>query len=199
MKRLSSIFLAAMSMLAMAQSSTVPSVTLSVDHIHSVFFDTNLSASADSAVKIASAVLNSLEFRDSILNYTFPCQNYGNRKCHAEPITGQTVLDSLYTKASVSLSLFLNDCGGGTFGYSHYGIPEITSCYHTVDDDDDHLPFAYKYAYHICHEYMHIVGFYHFKPPKHRIIRQDIAENTGWIAFYILERWYDSHKKVPGF
>ena len=146
---------------------------------------------ADTAMLIASAVLNSQEFRDSILSYTFLCANNdGDKKCTKRDIPGNIVLDSLYRQQNVALNLILNDCGGGTFGESSKNVFQIESCYRTIQEDDEVLPFTYKYAYHICHEYMHIVGFFHFRNPKHRIRNDDIAEKTGWVAYYILDRWY---------
>ena len=93
----------------------------------------------------------------------------------------------------------LNDgsCTDGVFGESSEDEFEIESHFITIDCDDS-ISFAYKYAYHICHEYMHIIGFYHYLPPHRRIRNKDIAEQTGWTAYYIITRWLRKGIKISG-
>ncbi len=167
-------------------------VSLSIEKFNS--FDQKYRASADSAIKIANALLNSQEFRDSLSKYKFSCKNYNQSSCEGI-IFGKVALDSLYRKQNVALILnLLNE--GGAFGDSRKDVYEINSHFITIRDDDDVLPFAYKYAYHICHEYMHIVGFYHFQKVKRRVRSLDVAEQTGWTAYYILDKWYKEKKKI---
>src|SRR5450432_3526683 len=91
------------------------------------FFKPELRKSADSALIIAAAVLNSQEFRDSISKYQFPCLNYLKKckqKCAAceDIIPEKVILDSLYRLKRDSLNLNLindGDCEGGSFGYSY--------------------------------------------------------------------------------
>jgi hypothetical protein len=159
-------------------------------------------ATAERAVRIANAVLNSQEFRDSIAKHSYPCKNYLSvckKKCQScsDIISTKTILDSLYRKTKWDLDLELNPCGGGVFGETSEDSHEINSCYLTIEQDDEVLPFEYKYAYHICHEYMHVVGFYHFQGVKQRVRYTDIAESTGWIAYYILDRWYKEGRVIP--
>jgi hypothetical protein len=157
-------------------------------------FDEKYRTSADSAIKIANILLNSQEFRDSLIKYKFSCKNYNESTCEGT-ISGKVALDSLYRKKNVVLTLnLLNE--GGSFGDSRKDVYEINSHFITLINDDNVLPFAYIYAYHICHEYMHIVGFYHFQKVKRRVRNLDIAEQTGWTAYYILDKWYKEKKKL---
>lgn len=194
------------SSITFGQTKTYVPISFSLKS-NSSFFKPELRKSADSALIIAAAVLNSQEFRDSISKYFFPCKNYLSQcktKCRncSDTIPTRVILDSLYRLKRDSLQLILlNDgvCkGGGSFGYSSADVFIITSHFITIDCDDDVLSFAYKYAYHICHEYMHIVGFYHYLNPKRRIRDKDIAEKTGWIAYSILDRWHKMGKKIEG-
>ena len=160
---------------------------------------------ADSALIIAAAVLNSQEFRDSLSKYKFICQNYSDscslkcEDCDHGIISTKVILDSLYRLKRGPIQLILRNDGtcnkGGSFGFSEKDKFVITSHYITIKCDDT-LSFAYKYAYHICHEYMHISGFYHFLPPSSRIRNQDVAEQTGWTAYYIITGWKKSGKKI---
>lgn len=135
------------------------------------------------AIKIANAVLNSEQFRDSIKKYDFKCENYG-KKCSGKRIKSDEVLKELYKYSSYDLDLIMKNCGN-EFGHSEKDKHYIQSCYKVLKRDDIKLPFEYIYAYHICHEYMHIVGFFHTDHVD------DVAEKTGWIAYYILDKWFD--------
>lgn len=146
---------------------------------HSKHVDSHTAAEA---VRIANIVLNSQEFRDSVLTYNFKCENYGD-PCSGSKIPGSTVLDSTYKFNTFALSLTMNKCLY-EYGHSEEGKHYIESCYGKLRKDDKVLPFAYIYAYHICHEYMHIVGYYH---TDHK---DDVAERVGYIGYYILKRWF---------
>jgi len=159
-------------------------------------------ASADRAIQIANAVLNSKEFRDSLSAHSYQCRNYlaaCRTKCRSctDVIPSKVILDSLYRNAQWYLDLELNPCGGGVFGETSEDSHIISSCKATIEEDDEVLPFEYKYAYHICHEYLHIVGFYHHQGVKQRVRYNDVAESAGWIAYYILDRWYRERRVIP--
>lgn len=47
------------------------------------------------------------------------------------------------------------------------------------------LPFLYAYAAHICHEFMHNVGFCH-----HSNDTDDVAVAVGEIAYFNIKKWY---------
>lgn len=174
-------------------------------NLKSSFFEEKYKKTADSALIIAAAVLNSEAFRDSISKYVFTCKNY-LKKCQSkcancgDTISTKTIFDSLYRNKFYSLNLILENIGscGGTFGTSRENSPTIKSKFIAINCDYSTVSFAYKYAYHICHEYMHIVGFYHYLKPKQRIRNEDIAEKTGWVAADILEDWQKRNVKIKG-
>lgn len=146
------------------------------------------SATAVDALKIATIILNSQEFSDSLNRYNFTCENYGV-KCNNERIKGSVVLDSLLRAKNVALDLTMRNCSH-EYGHSEKDKYFIKSCYRKLRKDDNTLPFSHIYAYHICHEYMHIVGFFHTD------YIDDVAEKVGWIAYYILDRWYKENRKL---
>jgi hypothetical protein len=147
-----------------------------------------LRKSADSAMYIASVLLDSKEFQDVLLKSNFTCKNYG-RYCKDQcadcdgRFNGQVVMDSIHRQDKVAVDLFLNNCRG-EFGRAARNIFKIQSCYKVVRNDAGWLPFSYCYAYHIAHEYMHIIGFFH---TDHK---DDVAEKVGLIGYEILNRWY---------
>jgi|GEM_PF-1610304 len=149
----------------------------------------HLRASADSAMYIASVLLNSKEFQDSVNRYTFTCRNYW-RGCKpsctscADRFSGRVVLDSAYRHASPSIDLILDNRNVGALGSAAMNVLRITSHYPPIRRDAPSLPFSYSYAYHIAHEYMHIVGF------SHTDHVDDVAEKVGWIGYFILKRWH---------
>ncbi len=143
---------------------------------------------AANAIRIASLVLNSQEFRDSLNKYDFKCENYGET-CSSSRIKGSVVLDSTYRVQIFELDLIMKTCIN-EYGHSEEDKHYIQSCYGKLRKDDKKLPFSYIYAYHICHEYMHIVGYYH---TDHK---DDVAEKVGWIAYYILDRWFDEKRNL---
>lgn len=142
---------------------------------------------ADSALHIASVLLSSADFKDTIMGFTFMCRNYSQycqtscKSCD-DRFKGKVVLDSVFRDLEVKLDLFLRDCGN-EYGHSTRNIHEIYSCQPVVFYDEKNLSPAYCYAYHIAHEYMHIVGFFH---TDHK---DDVAERTGWIGWKILLKW----------
>lgn len=171
----------------------------------SKFFDEKYRKTADSALIIAAAVLNSNAFRDSISKYVFSCKNYLNKcykKCNdcEDTIYSKTIFDSLYRTSFYTLELNLENKRGrdGSFGNSSENNSTIESYFITINEDISTVSFAYKYAYHICHEYMHIVGFYHYLGYKERIRNEDIAEKTGWVTAEILEDWQNRNVKIEG-
>ena len=49
----------------------------------------------------------------------------------------------------------------------------------------DDLPFIHAYAVHLCHEFMHNIGYCHTDHSH-----TDIAEEVGEIAFYYIVKWH---------
>ncbi len=144
------------------------------------------------ALIIATKVFNSEAFRDSICKYTFDCRNQDPLLQNCNNISANQVLQMLYTYGTRTLKLKIKRGGGRTFGESSKDNPLISSYYRTIENDAA-LPFIYKYAYHICHEYMHIIGYSHFQSAREREIYNDVAEATGWIAYNIISDWYYHH------
>jgi len=142
---------------------------------------------ADSALHIASVLLSSADFKDTISKLDFTCQNYSDYcrencgKC-SDRFSGTVVLDSVFRQKDVKLNLFLRKCRN-EFGHASRNINEIYSCQPVAFFDEKDLSPAYCYAYYIAHEYMHIVGFFH---TDHK---DDVAEKTGWIGWEILLNW----------
>src|SRR5258708_38328995 len=64
----------------------------------------------------------------------------------------------------------------------------VTSYFANIECDmSSDLPFPYAYGVHLCHEFMHDVGYCH---TDHK---DDVAEEVGWIAFYFINKWYHEH------
>ena len=163
-------------------------VILSVQQYNSADYPA-LSTSADSAMHIASVLLSSREFQDSVKKYTFTCKNYKSYcatqclKCN-DRINGAVVIDSVFRSKHVPIKLFLDKKDNGSFGSAARNVFRITSHYPVIRRDDKTLPFSYSYGYHIAHEYMHILGFYH---TDHK---DDVAERIGIVGYYIIRRWH---------
>jgi hypothetical protein len=184
-----------------------PQLTLSLNKNSSV--TGQYQPNAQKAFMIASAVFNSAEFQDSVKNLNFPYRNYC-RNCKpiriylgSKTISGQTVLDSLFKRPAVTMSLELDSgtCDGSLGQTCPLGVnPKhlTTSYYNALACDMPELNFPYRLAVNLCHEYMHFVGFCHLDPidkapdkdhPAPIAYRRDIAYRVGWIAYYILIRW----------
>lgn len=155
---------------------------------------------ADKALAIASLVLNSKEFQDSIIKLNFPynnhcegCKKGRNRK---EKIGGQIVLDSILREGNPKLTLHILPYGKKPTKRKCFGLgrtcPDsyaITSYYENIDCSmGNELPFACSYAVHLCHEYSHNVGYCHTT----NSVQTDIAEAIGEIAYYLVKQWYDT-------
>jgi hypothetical protein len=161
-------------------------VTLSINKFNSPSYS-EASTIADSALHIASVLLSSKDFESAISKLTFTCRNfdyYCKDECKScnDRFNGSVVLDKVFSESSVKLDLYLQKCGN-EFGHATRNIKEIYSCQSVVFFDEPGLSNAYCYAYHIAHEYMHIVGFFH---TDHR---DDVAEKTGWLGWEILLNW----------
>jgi hypothetical protein len=161
-------------------------------------------AVADQALRIASAILSSKEFRDSLAKRDFKYQNLcekcgANREEGQPRITGQAVLTQLYKKNRQTLNLDMRKTGfpppagnecflqGKTCPGEHY----ITSYYKNIMCEmGEAFPFEYAYGVHLCHEYMHDIGYCHTDR------KDDVAETAGRIAFNIMNSWYKSGKKI---
>lgn len=146
------------------------------------------SSTATSALKISNAVFNSEEFKTEITKLNFKCENLGER-CSGRRITGVEILDQINSSPIRNLDLLMKNCSR-EYGRAGKGKNYIQSCYKTLRKDDDILPFSYIYAYHICHEYMHIIGYYH---TDHK---DDVAEKVGWIAYEILNKWLKENRDL---
>lgn len=149
---------------------------------------------ADSALHIASVLLSSPDFKVVLGKMNFTCRNYkwycaDNCGNCSDRFSGTVVLDSTFREKEVALDLFLWDCGN-EFGHSSKNVKEIYSCQPVVFYDEKKLSPAYCYAYHIAHEYMHIIGFFH---TDHK---DDVAEQVGWIGWETLIRWKAAETNV---
>ena len=161
------------------------------------------SANADHALRIASYIFNSKEFQDSLskrdFNYHNICDGCDSNKETGKPrITGKEILDKLFKKNNATLSLILLKVGkppmfGKCFGlgYTCPNTDKITSYYKNIKCHMSEFPFEYAYGVHICHEYMHNIGYCHTDHVD------DVAEATGWIAFYFMNKWYQEGLRIP--
>lgn len=151
------------------------------------------SAVADKALQIASQILSSHEFQDNVsrldFQYANHCLSCSESQSGGERIPGMIILDSTFRKAAAILDLNMNEgrCKNA-LGSTCPNYSIITSNYKAIECDMSNLPFEYAYAVHICHEYMHIIGYCH---TDHK---DDVAEQIGWIAYYIALDWT---KKSP--
>ena len=158
---------------------------------------------ADKSLRIASYLFNSKEFQDSILKLKFPFANHcadcdNNSDNTNAVIAGKEILDSVFRQKTIYLILRLLPVGKPPLSFfgkkKCWGLgntcpntDSITSFYKNIDCDmGDDLPFSYAYAVHLCHEYLHDVGYCH----TDNDIVDDIAEAVGWIAFYYINKWY---------
>ncbi|MCF6131941.1 hypothetical protein [Flavobacterium wongokense] len=154
-------------------------------------FDSNAISGkiADSALIIASKIFNSPEFKQKLseldFRYDNHCSDCGHQSSNRdERIPGAEVLDSLFKRQNVILELIINNgrCRGA-LGSTCPQSSVINSNFKAIKCDMGNLPIEYAYAVHICHEYMHIVGYCH---TNHK---DDVAEEVGWIAYYIVLDW----------
>ncbi len=142
---------------------------------------------ADSALHIASVLLSSPDFKAVMSKLDFTCRNYkwycaDNRKKCSDRFSGTIVLDSTFRENDVTLDLFLQDCDN-EFGHSSKNVKKNLFLSAGCFFDEKKLSPAYCYAYHIAHEYMHTIGFFHTD------YKDDVAEQVGWIDWEILKRW----------
>jgi hypothetical protein len=155
---------------------------------------------ADKALRIATYLLNSNEFQDSLRKLTFKYSNHckscskgvRNRR---ERIPASVVLDSLYRRPSIFLVMDLQKVGIEPRSDTCYGLgatcpatDSVTSYFDNIECDmGKDIPFSYAYGVHLCHELMHDVGFCHTDHVD------DVAEEVGWIAYYFINKWYHEH------
>jgi hypothetical protein len=159
---------------------------------------------ADNALRIANYIYNSKEFQDSLRKRDFAYSNIcekcnPNREPDKPRFKGQAVLDKLFSKPKPTLNLYLRKTGlpppagkecfalGFTCPDEHY----ITSYYKNIMCElGKELPFEYAYGIHICHEYMHEIGY------CHTTHNDDVAEAAGLIALHLMNRWYKAGVRV---
>lgn len=158
---------------------------------------------ANHALRIASFIFNSKEFQDSISKRDFNYHNIcdgcdSNKETGKARITGKEILDKLFQKNNATLSMILLKVGkppmlGKCFGlgFTCPNTDKITSYYKNIKCDMSEFPFDYAYGVHLCHEYMHNIGYCHTDHVD------DIAEATGWIAFYFMNKWYQEGLRIP--
>lgn len=170
----------------------------------SIFFDSSYKKDAVEAFKIASDILNSSAFQDAIKkssfvypNHCLTCKILDERSDHH--FFGQTVLDSLYKHnvASLNLDLEENEPKGALGSTCPYWDNEDTisrANYQAIYIDMKELPFKYRLAVNLCHEYMHYIGFCHpdaidrqpdDDTPAPIAYRDDVAYKAGWVAYFI--------------
>ncbi|HVU94841.1 MAG TPA: hypothetical protein VHE34_06430 [Puia sp.] len=162
-------------------------------------------ATADLALQVASYLFSSKEFQDTLakLNFQYPnhCDGCGKGPDRPERIPGTTILNDLFKRPEVALTLNLKTMGRRPRKNHCYGLGAtcpntdlITSYYLNIDCDmGEDFPFPYGYGVHLCHEYMHNIGYCHTDHDD------DVAEDVGWIAYYYIKKWYQEHRKgLPG-
>jgi len=175
---------------------------------------------ADSAFKIASAILSSPEFQNEISNMTFKCDSYCDGCKNIENangrISGGEVLSRLFKESNVAITLDLRE-SGGPLGETSEGSYYTKAWYESIRSDmpEFNFSFAYGLAVNLCHEYMHQVGFCHLyctgywpkcskkyrlneenHKPDPKFINDDVTYRVGWSAFYILKKWKEDGKNI---
>lgn len=159
--------------------------------------------SADHALRIASYILSSASFQDSLRKLSFTSINFCDRDMrdqwgsHAK-VSGSEVLHRLFAKPRVELGLLLEQqgykptrrsCKG--LGFTYYDSQFVTSYYDNIMCSmGDSLPFTYAYGVHLCHEYVHDIGYCHYGSDA-----DDVAEAVGEIAYYFMVKWYYDRAK----
>lgn len=161
---------------------------------------------ADHALRIASYILSSQEFQDSVrrrsYDYKNVCDGCGPTNGPSKPdLQGSQIVNSLLRTPSVTLTLTVKPLGkrpmlGKCFGLGSTcpNTNSILSFYQNIMCDmGNDFPFEYAYAVHLCHEYTHNVGYCHTDNSQER----DVAESIGWIAFHYMKKWYDKGTRIP--
>jgi hypothetical protein len=155
---------------------------------------------AEKALKIASYLINSQEFRDSVSKFRFPWKNRCARNSK-DSINGSEILFKIFANSTVALTLELDSSGkkpnfetGNCRGLAvtNVGKHHVRSYYENIMCSmGDSLPFSWGYATHLTHEFSHDVGFCHTTQE----VETDLAEAIGEIAYYYLNRWYWNPEK----
>ena len=145
--------------------------------------------SADKALKIATYLINSAEFKDSVAKLSFPWKNRCVRDSK-EVVGGKEILAKIFGKPAVMLNLELDSVGKKPnfekekckgLGITVPGSHHILSYYENIMCSmSDSLTFAWAYATHLTHEFLHDVGYCHTT----KDVDSDVAEAIGEIAYY---------------
>ncbi|HEY0055270.1 MAG TPA: hypothetical protein VGB63_07935 [Pedobacter sp.] len=154
------------------------------------------------SLALSSYLFNSIEFQDSLKKLSFKYSNYcldcgTNVPERQERITGATILDSIFRSSEAEIDFRLKRMGkpplyficfglGNTCPASKKQTPKVTSNYLNIKCDmGKELPFTHAYAVHICHEYVHYIGYCH---TDHK---DDVAEEVGLIAYHFIKKWHE--------
>ncbi|AWH83861.1 hypothetical protein HYN59_01450 [Flavobacterium album] len=175
----------------------------------SKLFDPRFKKDAEEAFRLVNVIFNSQEFQYQVSKLSFDCKSYcdGCRNIQTinGRISGNQVLDKLFSKPEVAIKLIL-ERSGSSLGETSPGSSTTYAWYENIKDNMPDLSFAQALAVNICHEYMHTIGFCHtyctgswpFCPGKRKLneegddpdpkfMNQDVTYTIGWLAYYILK------------
>ncbi|RSK50124.1 hypothetical protein [Hymenobacter rigui] len=165
----------------------------------------------DSAYAIMNAVFNSAKFQSMYKNVKFPNSNYCDweeRDKHSpNGITGQQLYDRIFARQKPSWGIYLRMKSGGALGYTYPHTGRTTANYYTIRYDMRKLPRAYALAVNLCHEFMHERGLCHesnkfnqpdSEHPDPKGYKNDIAYRIGWDTYFILRKWVQQKRPIPG-
>ncbi|WP_153798090.1 hypothetical protein [Foetidibacter luteolus] len=163
----------------------------------------NFKDSTVEALKIASFILSTTEFKDSVMKCKFKCSNLPSRavnSCHSY-IEGQRVLDSLFRYNDTLINIFIVPLPrlqrlldrSPNIGFSSEGGYTITTRTWYLRNGSPGLFVTAKYAAHLIHEYCHIRGYYHISGQQ---LGKDVAETIGKISGQILRRRISNNEPI---
>lgn len=190
-------------------------IKITVNNVSSKCFDNGTynegkyKKTIDSAFVIMNAVFNSPEFKSSVENNSFPCENRCCVSCrqNMNRISSKEILDSLFGELNVSMAIDLREKCRKKLGSTNYKEYKTIACLQNIDDDMPKLPLSYAIAVNLCHEYMHHIGFYHSsfdlkdvdkETPNEDGYRNDIAYRVGWDTYRLLKKWHEIGRKIEG-
>ncbi|NTS41924.1 hypothetical protein HRG84_13490 [Flavisolibacter sp. BT320] len=158
----------------------------------------NFKDTTKDALRIASFILSTQEFRDSLARFKFQCSNLSNKVqagCDVH-ISGQRVYDSLSRFPDTPLNITIKPFTllekaknlvdkHDQIGSSSYGTFHVTTRSWFLNDVTKRWFASVKYAKHLAHEYCHIRGFYHNQSKKFGI---DVPYTVGSLVERIIRR-----------
>lgn len=164
----------------------------------------NFRDTAIEALSIASFILSSQEFKDSIFHMNFMCLNIPFSKkrgaCYRR-FSGQRVYDSLSRYPDTVLNIIIKKLSAAErlfdphdqIGASYEGRYGITTRTWYLKETTKTWFASVKYAAHLAHEYCHIRGYYHIKGLRYG---EDVAQTVGKLVANIIKRRLKANEPI---